>query len=222
MKPLILDCHAQLPLWRRLGQGAVNALGWVWWVYMWLPLLGLLLQYLVLDAEAEPCPDGEVPPLVETMYLHGFVFAGWGGLLFAWSVLQWYEKEWHASTRQRLVTTRQLAQSIRLSEDGLDAWQRTQRIVVCHDENSGWICGAFCADSLLSVDDLAHSQRKRFIILYGDHEPSCAAEDALASADGGAASSADPGESIGSSTVNRVPVPGALSTRMDPRCMSTI
>ena len=46
MKPLILDCHAQLPLWRRLGQGAVNALGWAWWVYMWLPLLGLLLQYV--------------------------------------------------------------------------------------------------------------------------------------------------------------------------------
>lgn len=173
MKPLIMDCHAQLPLWRRLGQGAVNALGWAWWVYMWLPLLGLLLQYVALNAEIEPCPEGAVPPFVETLYLHGFVLAGWGGLLFGWSLLQWYEKEWRSSTKQRLVTTRQLAQSIRLSEDGLDAWQRTQRIVVCHDEKSGWICNAFCAESLLSVDNPKQGQRKRFIILYGSNGIGC-------------------------------------------------
>jgi poly-beta-1,6-N-acetyl-D-glucosamine biosynthesis protein PgaD len=185
MKPLILDCHSQLPLWRRLGQGAMNVLGWAWWVYMWLPLLGLLLQYLAFDAEAEPCPDGEVPPLFETLYLHVFILAGWGLVLFAWSLLQWYEKERHATAKQRLVTTGQLAQSIRLSEDGLDAWQRTQRIVVCHDENSGWISDAFCADSLLAVDTFHHCQRKRFIIRYGDNDMRWGAQDATASVAGG-------------------------------------
>jgi len=182
MKPLILDCHAQLPLWRRMGRATVNALGWAFWVYMWLPLLGMLLQDLGLDAESEPCPEGEVSPLFQTLYWHASIFACWGGLFLTWAVLQWYEREHRAPRQQSLVTTRQLAHSIRLSEEGLDAWQRTQRIVVCHDEASGWIRSAFCANSLLPLDNPKQSPRKRFIILYDDSEQRYKSTDSLVSA----------------------------------------
>lgn len=187
MKPLILDCHAQLPLWRRLGRGAVNALGWALLAYMWLPLLGFLRQDMEFDAEPEPapCSDDAVQPLFETLYSHLFIVAGGGGVFLAWSLLQWYEKQRRASTKPRLVTTRQLAQSIRLSEDGLDAWQRTQRIVVYHDEKSGWIRSASCADGLLPVDNPNHGQRKRFIILFRNNELSYQAEASMVSVDGG-------------------------------------
>lgn len=170
MKPLILDCHAQLPLWRRLARRGVNGLGWALWAYMWRPLLGLQQQDTGLAAERAACPAGELHPLIGTLSSPSFIFAGGGGLCLIWALLQWYETERRVSVKPRLVTTRQLAQSIRLSEDGLEAWQRTQRIVVYHDETSGWICSASCADALLPIDNPKSSKRKRFIIIFPDRE----------------------------------------------------
>lgn len=165
MKPLIMDCHAQLPLSRRMLRGAVTTLGWCLWAYMWMPIFGSLREDLGVGADTQASAERAIHQLFTTLGSHSVLFICVGCVFLCWSILQWFEKRRRAATKPRFVTNRQLAQSIRLTEEDLTTWQRAQRIVVYHDENSGWIRSAVCADDLLPLDPPKGTQPKRFVIL---------------------------------------------------------
>jgi poly-beta-1,6-N-acetyl-D-glucosamine biosynthesis protein PgaD len=71
---------------------------------------------------------------------HATVIGAAIGLFLAWSLLQSHgNHKRRLAAESRTITLRQLAQPVRIRERDLTAWQRAQRMVVTHDEHSGWI-----------------------------------------------------------------------------------
>jgi poly-beta-1,6-N-acetyl-D-glucosamine biosynthesis protein PgaD len=151
MKSLILDRFASQSLHKRCLWHSLTSLGWAFWIYLWLPLLGSIEVYLGISSADTISTSQSFRELLAILGSHATVVVMMIAGFLAWSLLQWQgnRQPYHASIN-RGITPRRLAQSVRLPERDLTAWQLAQRMVVTHDADSGWIYGV---DVLSALDE---------------------------------------------------------------------
>jgi poly-beta-1,6-N-acetyl-D-glucosamine biosynthesis protein PgaD len=140
MNTLIIDRFARQPLSKRLLCICLTALGWAFWSYLWLPLLGSVEIFFGASSEHILSTSQSFRELFGTLGSHASTIVVAIGLFLVWSLLQWFgNRRSRSATSNQAVTSRRLAQSVKLHEDDLTAWQQSRRMVVTHDEDSGWI-----------------------------------------------------------------------------------
>lgn len=140
MNTLIIDRFACQPVYRRLLWTVLTGVGWLFWMSLWLPLLKLP-QVLVGEISSGDLIASPVfGQVLATLGSHAALILAAIGLFLAWSLFQSHaDSERSAADGRSPTSVRQLAQSVRVGEQDLRAWQQAQRMVVVHDENLGWI-----------------------------------------------------------------------------------
>jgi poly-beta-1,6-N-acetyl-D-glucosamine biosynthesis protein PgaD len=140
MNTLIIDRFACQPFYKRLLWTSLTVLGWAFWSYLWLPLLGSIRVFLGASTEHIVSTSQSFRELFAVAGSHASAILVAVALFLVWSLLQSYRsrKPW-AAAKNHTITSRRLAQSVQVRERDLTAWQQSQRMVVTHDEDSGWI-----------------------------------------------------------------------------------
>ncbi len=141
MNTMIIDRFSSLPFTRRVFWTSLTCVGWALFTSLWLPLLGataLLFGVASPEVTAAAHSFGE---LFHTLASHLVAIIVAVGLFLAWSVLQSRATQRTGLVRREVVSAARLAQSVRLDADDLSGWQKEQRLIVLHDEGSGWISG---------------------------------------------------------------------------------
>ena len=141
MNTMIIDRFSSLPLSRRLLWTSLTCMGWALFTSLWLPLLGataILVGTASPETTAAAHSFGE---LFHTLASHLVAIMIAIGFFLGWSVLQNQATKHGRDEKRDIVSSSRLAQSVRLDADDLGVWQRAQRLVVMHDETSGWISG---------------------------------------------------------------------------------
>jgi poly-beta-1,6-N-acetyl-D-glucosamine biosynthesis protein PgaD len=140
MNTLIIDRFANQPLYQRLLWTSLTLVGWAVWTSLWMPLLGSTELFFGVASQQVVSTSHSFGELFAILGSHATVVVGAIGLFLAWSLLQSYGgRKLRLTTKEQTITLRRLAQSMKLRERDLTVWQQTQRMVVTHDEDSGWI-----------------------------------------------------------------------------------
>jgi biofilm PGA synthesis protein PgaD len=146
-RPLIIDRPQSIPMRERVAWGFITIVFWIFWAYLWSPLItlagwgvGIYLGYRNLALGDHGGHLWEVLlPYAEVIVLLGVALLGWAHI-------QW--RRFRNQQRRRppiSVTAAELAKSelthADLSIEQIEAWQRERRLEVEHDA-AGRVTGA--------------------------------------------------------------------------------
>jgi poly-beta-1,6-N-acetyl-D-glucosamine biosynthesis protein PgaD len=94
MSKLILDQYKrQTPFKKYLGN-TLTGLGWAFWIYLWLPLIGAISMLLHSQtAQQNNAALQSILTMTNTLRSHMNMVAVMIGLFLAWSILQWIGKQ---------------------------------------------------------------------------------------------------------------------------------
>lgn len=140
MNTLIIDRFATQPRYKRILWTSLTLMGWAFWTSLWAPLLGSTELFFGIASRHVISTSHSFGELFAILGSHAAAIVVAIGLFLVWSLLQSYGgSKLRLAAKDQRITLRRLAQSVELHERDLNVWQHTQRMVVTHDENSGWI-----------------------------------------------------------------------------------
>jgi poly-beta-1,6-N-acetyl-D-glucosamine biosynthesis protein PgaD len=140
MNTLIIDRFASQPRYKRFLWTSLTLMGWAFWTSLWAPLVGSTELFFGVASQHVVAGSHSFRELFAILGSHASVIMVAIALFLVWSLLQSYGgRKLRLTAKDQTITLRRLAQSVKLHERDLTVWQRTQRMVVTHDENSGWI-----------------------------------------------------------------------------------
>jgi poly-beta-1,6-N-acetyl-D-glucosamine biosynthesis protein PgaD len=140
MTTLIIDRFATQPRYKRILWTSLTLIGWAFWTSLWAPLVGSTELFFGTASQHVASTSHSFGELFAILGSHASAIVVAIGIFLGWSLLQSYGgRKLGLSAKDQTITLRRLAQSVSLSERDLNVWQRTQRMVVTHDEDSGWI-----------------------------------------------------------------------------------
>ena len=135
MSPLILDQYThQSPLKKHLGN-TLTGLGWAFWAYLWLPLLGAITLLLGSNSpQQNNIALQSILAMTRTLQNHLSIVVTMIALFLAWSVLQWIGKHQRlqALNQQKITHIRSFATH---KPQELALWQKTKSMTISHDKN---------------------------------------------------------------------------------------
>jgi poly-beta-1,6-N-acetyl-D-glucosamine biosynthesis protein PgaD len=135
MHTFILDKYNHQPLLKQFLGNTLTGIGWVFWIYLWLPLLAAIAILLGVHPkqQAASAPSESILALVATLVNHASVIVIMIGAFFAWSVLQWTSKHF----RYNALNKQQRPSKQTLSHPAVDKlhYQCAQSMRVNHDAN---------------------------------------------------------------------------------------
>lgn len=139
MRPLILDQYANQQLFKRILCNTFTSLGWLFWVYLWLPLIDAIILLLGPQPElATSTASHSILMLMSTLSAHASVVMIVVTAFFAWSLLQWLGKCFrHQSLRKRQVNVPYSLTPAIHTKEMVKSWRHAQNMVVSHDEAGG-------------------------------------------------------------------------------------
>lgn len=141
MRALILDQYSQQSFFKRWLGNVLTGLGWAFWIYLWLPLIGAIA--LALDTQPEHTTadsSNSILALLATLSNHAATVLFIVAAFFAWSLLQALGKHYRYTAFQKRISKNSFHTSS--NEQGaynLSSLRHTQAMVVSHDDNSGAI-----------------------------------------------------------------------------------
>lgn len=135
--PIIEHAGEQLSAPQRIVDGAVTFAFWVFWIYLWLPLLALLAWALgVQQAYKYMIVLGGFRSVVNLLAIYGMVIALLGGTLIAWAV---YNILRFGGVERRVprppITAAEIARDFDFDPIEVERWQAAQSVQVTHDQN---------------------------------------------------------------------------------------
>jgi biofilm PGA synthesis protein PgaD len=133
--PLIERADLQSPRQRTL-YGALTLGFWVFWVYLWVPVLALLAWALgVEQAYKYMAVFGGYRDVINLLALYGLVILLLGGGLVLWAVYNILRFRNVEKRRAALpVTPIEIGQHFGQDPESVARWQSEQRLYVTHDE----------------------------------------------------------------------------------------
>lgn len=128
---LILDQSNRQPIAFRLLSGCITALGWVFWIYLWLPILESIP--LVTGLDSTPATDGSASlgRLLDTLNNQLITISMVIVVFSVWSVLRRLNQSGRIKHLQNMNQPVSITSAFDLSSNRL--------IVVSHDEQTGLI-----------------------------------------------------------------------------------
>lgn len=139
--PLIIDQSSLVPVSNRLGWGAITAVFWAVWVYLWLPLITLAAwSFGFYQAHAYFHWEDQVAELKRLMGVYSVVVTALGSILLLWALseyMRFHNK--HRRTAAPPVSPKDLADQCGVSALDVAAWQKQRCLVAYHDDNGGFI-----------------------------------------------------------------------------------
>ena len=136
-KPIIEHAGEQLSPQHRIVDGAVTFAFWVFWIYLWLPLLALLAWTLGVQQAYEYMIvlDG-LRDVVRLLLIYGMVIGLLGGTLIAWAV---YNILRFSGVERRVprppITSAEIARDFGFDPIDVERWQDARTVQVTHDED---------------------------------------------------------------------------------------
>jgi biofilm PGA synthesis protein PgaD len=142
MCKFILDQYNHQSLVKRFLGNSLTGLAWVFWGYLWLPLIAAIA---LLPEEARPEPvtsvaSSPIMALTATLASHAGMVVIMIGVFFGWSLLQFLGKRHRNEILQKYQASvpNQRVSDIHSAIE-LKYWQHAQSMVVSHDEINGFI-----------------------------------------------------------------------------------
>ena len=141
MNTLIIDQYACLQLHKRFQWNTITALGWAFWIYLWLPLLHAIAMLLGPHPEyATSDASRSIQGLFATLTAHASVIVILIAAFLAWALLQWWRTCKHRHTLQKQpLRCHRPALLAKPAGQEVNDWRQAQRMVVIHEEGSGLI-----------------------------------------------------------------------------------
>jgi biofilm PGA synthesis protein PgaD len=112
---------------------------WVFWIYLWLPLLALLAWSIGLQqAYKYMIVLGGYQEVLRLLGIYVLVILLLGGALTGWAtynILRYGRRPRRSGGR--VPTSEEVARYFRQGPLAVESWQQAQRLVVIHDEKGG-------------------------------------------------------------------------------------
>jgi biofilm PGA synthesis protein PgaD len=131
---LILNMPDLVAKHTKIGSSVVTAVCWMFFVYLWMPLITLIAWFISADhAYDEIRFAHEITNLERLTVIYGLIVLALGGSLLLWA---WKEYlRFHNVNRRRepiAVENAELAAYTNLQADHIGTWQHTRRMVAHH------------------------------------------------------------------------------------------
>jgi poly-beta-1,6-N-acetyl-D-glucosamine biosynthesis protein PgaD len=141
MRTLILDQYAHQSLIKRLFWNTVTGLGWVFWIYLWMPLVEAISLLIGSHPEqATSVASGSILALLASLTAHATVVVITITAFFAWSLLQWKGKRYRSEALEKQRANSPLpVLPLPHSMQHINYWRSVQSMVVSHHETSGLV-----------------------------------------------------------------------------------
>lgn len=140
MKNLIFEKPSLAPLPHRLGWAFFTALFWILWVYLWLPLVTVVVWvggfYAYGDYYTTVRMQREVEAFRHLVLIYIGVICVMGGSLLAWARVEFMRfHKVNRRTKPIPVSAEELAIYALLPTETVGKWQAARRVVMHHDEH---------------------------------------------------------------------------------------
>ncbi len=139
MNSLILDRFNKQPLYLRFFWRILTAIGWSFWIYLWLPLIAPIGIYFGIyhGVSAAEAPWQQ---LMTTLMSHFSTVCIALSIFLAWALLQRFGRDSKGNDGQKnRFKSTDIIQSSLVKEQSFITKQQVQRVVVYHDEKTGKI-----------------------------------------------------------------------------------
>lgn len=141
---LIIDQFSQQSLLKRLFSYLLTGMGWSFWIYLWLPLLGAITTLTGLNTvQATSAALSSILNLIDTLNTHVVMIAYIMTAFMLWSILQWLGKQ----SRLAAIHKQRMLPSYNVLPHLKKQWQEAQCVIVNHDEVNGTILRIQVADN---------------------------------------------------------------------------
>jgi len=151
---VIIEAEHNLTLTQRLVSMSLTTLLWLFWMYLWMPLISLIGWYFGIELIYDQMVLREGwYSLVKLLLVYVLIVSVLSGLLLAWARINYYRFAGR-ERRQRAtgLSLAALAGDFGLSRATVDAGQASRIAVVYHDE-TGMISAIETREVLLVATD---------------------------------------------------------------------
>ena len=147
MKQLIFEKPHLAPLPSRIGWAFFTAAFWIIWVYLWMPLITLLmwaLGFRYYDTHFLHNSPTELMDLRNIFVLYLSIIVTLGASLLAWARTEYLRfRNVNRRTRPAAVTTDELAEFAKIKPDTMATLSRVRHMPAHHDEHGKFLYATF-------------------------------------------------------------------------------
>lgn len=136
MNPLVIDMPGLQTIRQRYASNVITFVFWIFWFYLWLPLISLIAWVLGIDLFYESMVVmGGYDKFVERLPIYALIVAAIGALLVAWGVynMQRFRGK-ERRTHVHPVDISAIAGYFIVDPAQLAEWQQARNIVIVLDE----------------------------------------------------------------------------------------
>ena len=139
MNSLILDRFSDQPMYLRYLWKTFTAIGWVFWIYLWFPLLAPVGIHLGIY-HGTPSVVSHWQQLMITLVNHFSTVCVLICIFIGWAVLQRLGmSNVDNHRRKNRFESPDVIQSSILTDQNLSIWRQTQRMTAIYEEKTGQI-----------------------------------------------------------------------------------
>lgn len=139
MNALILDRFNKQPLHLQFLWQILTAIGWGFWIYLWLPLLAPIGIYLGVYHGISPA-ESHWQQLTTSLMDHFSTVCLLIGIFMGWALLQRFgrDNENNDGQENRFKSSTMIQSPVSIVQN-LAAWRQRRSVVVVYDEKTGAI-----------------------------------------------------------------------------------
>ena len=149
MKTLIFEKPHLSPLPNRIGWAFFTAFFWIIWVYLWMPLITLViwsLGFKFYDATFLHNTRSELIDLRNLFVLYLSIIVTLGGSLLLWARTEYMRfRNVHRRTRPLAVSVEELAQFANIPPARMNELSTVRRMTAHHDEHGKFLYANHCS-----------------------------------------------------------------------------
>jgi biofilm PGA synthesis protein PgaD len=143
MKTLIIEKPSLSPLPNRIGWAFFTAFFWIVWIYLWMPLITLLLWWFgftIFDKYFLHYSLSELVELEQLIILYNIVIAVLAVSLLAWAGIEFLRfRHVHQRHQPMPVEIAELAEFAHIPTNKMAELSSTRRMIVHHDEHGKFL-----------------------------------------------------------------------------------